>query len=257
MPKGYDQRVNDTIAFLRRSGLPNATLAADEIEDSYRGNIPYQRELGEAISVDSGKVSKDARKAIRALVLLNITQGRVELHRAADQVADYLEMDGRTITQHLRETLARCQFPPEIFDAEHWLLQSPFPNVGQFFQLQNEIQADFKGRTADIPDPTTRSVMEHALGRVGKLAWAANAPSVNAANKFKSWTRRDPDATENLQMNCWEGVLYCISRLGRSLRISVSTSTDGMATAIARRSLGCLACTELSRSMPRGAGVIF
>jgi hypothetical protein len=211
---------------LRRSGLPNANLAADEIETSYQNNIPYQRELGNAISIGGSRKDKfftdmfgesdttRNRHAIRALALLRITRGILLLSDAGQAIQTWDGLGPTQVDNQLRAELNSTQRAPTIFDAVHWFGQSMVPNIGNFFQLQQAVQTDFLNRINTVGDATTRSVLEHALHRVGKLRWAATNPDIASSHKFKYWTQHDPDDVENLQMNCWEGTLYCAFQAG-------------------------------------------
>lgn len=84
------------------------------------------------------------------------------------------------------------------------------PRVTGFTQRQRTLQSHFEPLTAGIADAVTQRVVKKGIARVGKLLWAASTPVHGNAARFGNWskTSRTTNSEANLQMNCWEAVLY-------------------------------------------------
>ncbi len=82
--------------------------------------------------------------------------------------------------------------------------------INTFTTTQDTLQTHFDTQLATIGNAVTRRVMKKGIWRVGKLLWAASSPVPTNAPRFNHWckTTRTTKSEQNLQMNCWEAVLY-------------------------------------------------
>jgi hypothetical protein len=88
--------------------------------------------------------------------------------------------------------------------------------VSAFTGQQSVLQNHFAGQLATIGNADTRRVMKKGIWRVGKLLWAASMPTAPNGAKFAGWTKtkRSTGNEQNLQMNCWEAVMYLAFQCG-------------------------------------------
>jgi hypothetical protein len=82
--------------------------------------------------------------------------------------------------------------------------------IQNFTTAQQALQAHFAGLLPNIANAVTRRVVKKGIYRVGKLLWAASTPVHANGARFGTWskTKRSTNSEQNIQMNCWEGVLY-------------------------------------------------
>lgn len=82
--------------------------------------------------------------------------------------------------------------------------------IQNFMNNQQTLQTHFAGLLPNIANAVTRRVVKKGIYRVGKLNWAASTPVHANGARFGTWskTKRTTNAEQNVQMNCWEGVLY-------------------------------------------------
>ncbi|MGF1625225.1 MAG: hypothetical protein ACFCVH_10100 [Alphaproteobacteria bacterium] len=82
--------------------------------------------------------------------------------------------------------------------------------IGAFTTQQQLMQTHFDAQLGTIANAVTRRVVKKGIYRVGKLMWAASSPVHANGARFAGWskTSRSTGSEQNLQMNCWEGVLY-------------------------------------------------
>lgn len=84
------------------------------------------------------------------------------------------------------------------------------PTITAFAQRQQALQDYFEAHTVGLANAVTERVVKKGIARVGKLLWASSTPVHANAARFGNWskTSRRTNSELNLQMNCWEGVLY-------------------------------------------------
>jgi hypothetical protein len=166
---------------------------------------------------------------IRAIALIQIVRGEVSIglgqtfiqggFRGDVWVEAYRTMENADLTRILRRLLDNTVVAPGIFSAETWLLASQMPNIAnnngvRLFESQRDRQAEFRNQVAQVNDVTTREVYRQMVERCGKLNWVATNPDSDNATKFQIWVQNNANSSENLDMNCWEGVLYCAFQAG-------------------------------------------
>lgn len=86
----------------------------------------------------------------------------------------------------------------------------PLGAISSFKVDQQALQSHFAAGLPGIGNALTQRVTKKGLYRVGKLFWAASTPVTVNAPRFGTWTKtsRRTNSELNLQMNCWEGILY-------------------------------------------------
>ena len=220
MAKTYDTRLDETILYIRNYDHPKANAAADAAESAVNNNIPYQVAIGEALTVGHyWSTSKDQRALTRAIVLLQIVRGQVSIASAQVYVHGgtplhvvipaYREKPVADLQRILSQLLGATVAAPAIFTAGTWLEASQIPNIQQIYEVQSARQAHFLPQAAQVGDAMTRAIYTQMVSRCGKLNWVATNPDPSNASKFQIWVKNGVDASENLDMNCWESVLYC------------------------------------------------
>ncbi|HEX4329587.1 MAG TPA: hypothetical protein VH105_22560 [Burkholderiales bacterium] len=225
MAKTYDKRLDETILYIRNYDHPRANAAADATESAVYNNITYQVAIGDALTVGHyWSTSKDQRALTRAIVLIQIVRGQVSIANAQVHVHGgmplhvvvlaYREMEVTELKRRLSQLLDATVAAPAIFSAGTWLEASQIPNIQQFYEIQTARQAHFLPQAAQVANAMTRDIYAQMVGRCGKLNWVATNPDPSNASKFQIWVQNGVNASENLDMNCWESVLYCAFQAG-------------------------------------------
>lgn len=226
MAKTADTRLNETIDFIRAANYPKAGAAADAVEAAVFNNAAYQAEIGDALTVGHyWSTSKEKRAVIRAIALIRIVRANLAIGSAqlyiqggtsplGRDINGYREMAQAELNRQLGQLIDATLVAPAIFNAQGWLMSSQMPNIAnaqgeRLFETQNARQAHFLQQVGQVANLQTREVYRQLVSRSGKLNWVATNPDLDNASKFQVWVRNNVDASENLDMNCWEAVLYC------------------------------------------------